>query len=90
MIDAPRAAASAEDQNRKLFALRHGRVEGDKYILDRKTSRRLIEALNEELRLAKQVLDKGGVTVVEGEDTIITAYNRNQPMARLSGGHHHV
>jgi hypothetical protein len=64
------------------FTLRHGRIEGDKHVLDRQTSRRLIDALNEELRLAKQVLDKGGVTVVEGEDTVITAYNRDQPPGR--------
>lgn len=69
------------------FALRHGRVEGDKHILDRNESRRLIDALEEELRLAKRVLDKGGVTVVEGEDTVITAYNLN---SRRHGGLRHV
>jgi Domain of unknown function (DUF4258) len=57
------------------FTLRHGRVEGDKHILDRKESRRLIDALEEELRLAKRIHDKGGVTVVEGSDTLITTYN---------------
>ena len=56
------------------FAMRYGRVDGDKHVLDRKESLRLIEELNEELRLAKQVLDKGGVTVVDQEDTVITAY----------------
>ena len=73
------------------FTLRHGRIEGDKHVLDRKTSRRLIDELNEELRLAKQVLDKGGVTVVEGEDTVVTAYNRSQPPARVrNGGQRHA
>ena len=57
------------------FALRHGRVEGDKRVLDRNESRRLIDSLTEELRLAKRVMDKGGITVVEGGDTLITAYN---------------
>ena len=74
------------------FTLRHGRIEGDKHVLDRQLSRRLIDELNEELRLAKRVLDKGGVTVVEGEDTVITTYNRDQPpcRARPSGGQAHV
>ena len=49
------------------FALRHGRLDGNRHVLDRQESLRLIEALNEELRLAKQVLDKGGVTVVDGQ-----------------------
>jgi len=57
------------------FTLRHGRIEGNRHVLDRKESRRIIESLTEELRLARQVMDKGGVTVVEGGDTIITVYN---------------
>ena len=57
------------------FTLRHGRIDGNKHVLDRNESRRLIDELEEELRLAKRVLDKGGVTVVETEDTLITAYN---------------
>jgi len=72
------------------FTLRHGRVEGDKYVLDRNASRRLIDALEEELRLAKKVLDKGGVTVVEGDDVVITAYNVETPVHRQSGGPSHV
>jgi hypothetical protein len=72
------------------FTLRHGRIEGNKHILDRNTSRRLIDELTEELRLAKKVLDKGGVTVVEGDDTIIMAYNVNTPVHRPSGGPSHV
>lgn len=57
------------------FTLRHGRVEGNKRVLDRKESRRIIESLTEELRLARQAMDKGGVTVVESGNTIVTAYN---------------
>jgi len=68
------------------FTLRHGRIDGDKHVLDRNTSRRLIDELEEELRLAKQVLDKGGVTVVEGEATVITAYNLRPPLRRRHHG----
>lgn len=58
------------------FTLKHGRIEGDRHVLDRKESRRVIEALTEELRLARRIMDKGGVVVVEGEsDTVITTYN---------------
>ena len=72
------------------FALRYGRVEGDTHILDRNESRRIIEQLEEELRLAKRVMDKGGVTVVEGGDTLITAYNLNTHAAsRANGERHH-
>jgi hypothetical protein len=74
------------------FTLRHGRVEGDKHVLDRNELHELIEQLKEELRLAKRVLDKGGVTVVEGNDTLITAYNACARAAgrRRQGGPSHV
>jgi hypothetical protein len=73
------------------FALRYGRVEGDKHVLDRNESRRLIEGLNEELRLAKRVMDKGGIAVVAGGDTLVTTYNvgthaRPQRKAQTSSG----
>lgn len=63
------------------FTMRHGRIEGDRRVLDRQESRRLIEMLTEELRLAKRVMDKGGVVVVDSErDSIVTAYNVDTPM----------
>lgn len=54
-------------------------MEGDKRIVDRKESQRIIDRLNEELRVAKQILDKGGVTVVDEGDIIVTAYNVDVP-----------
>jgi Domain of unknown function (DUF4258) len=57
------------------FTLRHGRVEGDRHVLDRREARRVIAELQEQLRLALQVMDKGGVAVVEAEGTIVTTYN---------------
>ena len=72
------------------FALRHGRVEGNKHILDRNESRRLIDALMEELRLAKRALDKGGIAVVEGGDTLVTTYNLATRARRPNGGRAHA
>lgn len=68
------------------FALRHGRIEGDKRVLDRNEARRLIERLTEELRLAKRAMDKGGIAVVDDGDTLITAYNL--PSHRIGGRRH--
>jgi len=72
------------------FALRHGRIEGNKRVLDRNESRRIIDQLNEELRLAKRVMDKGGITIVDGGDTLITAYNLGAKRHATAGGHRHV
>jgi hypothetical protein len=71
------------------FALRHGRIEGNKRVLDRNESRRLIDDLKEELRLAMRVMDKGGITVVDGGDRLITAYNLRTG-ASVNGGFRHV
>jgi hypothetical protein len=59
------------------FALRHGRVEGDRHVLDRREAIRVVDSLQAELRLAMQVLDKGGITVVEDNGAVITTWNRN-------------
>jgi Domain of unknown function (DUF4258) len=69
------------------FTLRYGRIEGDRHVLDRTESRRIIEVLTEELRLAKRIMDKGGVTVVEADnDTVVTAYNIDVPMRASARG----
>src|SRR5262245_46433915 len=68
------------------FTLWYGRIEGDKHVLDRAESRRVIERLTEELRQARQAMDKGGVTVVEGEeDIVVTAYSGDTSMRRDRG-----
>jgi hypothetical protein len=72
------------------FTLRHGRVDGNKHILDLSAARRLINELTEELKLARQILDKGGMTVVDGGDVLITAYNVNMAIRRRDGGLYRV
>jgi len=57
------------------FALRHGRIDGDRHVLDRRETNRLIDALKEELHLALRVRDKGGIAVVEGSGKVVTTYN---------------
>jgi hypothetical protein len=64
-------------------------------VLDRNESRRLIDDLEEELRLAKRVMDKGGIVVVDQSDTLITAYNLRTPAnanaaTAANGSHRHV
>lgn len=66
------------------FALQHGRIEGDRRVLDRRETQRVIAMLQEELRLAMHVLDKGGIAVVEDDGNVITTWNRDQPVCRSS------
>jgi hypothetical protein len=62
------------------FALQHGRVEGDRYVLDRREALRVVESLQADLRVAMHVLDKGGITVVEDHGNVVTTWNRDQPL----------
>ena|SRR6478736_2353342 len=64
------------------FTLQHGRVEGDRHVLDRREAKRIVESLQAQLRLAMHVLDKGGVTVVEGDGGVVTTWNSDQPIPR--------
>ena len=57
------------------FALRHGRIEGNVHVMDRRETSRLVDDLREELRVALHILDKGGIAVVEGRGRVITTYN---------------
>jgi hypothetical protein len=64
--------------NRSMIdlVLEYGEVKQDKTYLNRKHAQQLVRELEEKLRVAKKVLDKGGVVVVEGDDdAIITTYN---------------
>jgi len=47
----------------------------DKYVLDRKHAKQLLEEKRRETRELMKVIDKGGVVVVEDDNAQITAYN---------------
>lgn len=57
------------------LVLEYGQVEQDKAILNRKHAQELIRELEEKLRTAKKILDKGGCVVVEADNTVVTTYN---------------
>jgi hypothetical protein len=57
------------------LARRFGRDDQDKYILDRKGLRCLLEELRGLERKVIKALDKGGVVVVEAGGKLITTYN---------------
>lgn len=57
------------------YVLAYGTPERDKVIMGRKEALQKLEALQEEQRLLKKILDKGGVVVVAEGDAIITTYN---------------
>jgi hypothetical protein len=57
------------------LVLEFGEVEQDKAILDKKHAQQLIRELEEKLRTAKKILDKGGCVVVEADNAILTTYN---------------
>lgn len=57
------------------LVLEYGEVKQDKAYLDKKHAQQLVRDLEEKLRTAKKIMDKGGCVVVEAEDAILTTYN---------------
>jgi len=54
------------------LVLEYGQGEQDKAILNRKHAQALIRELEEKLRTAKKILDKGGCVVIEADNAILT------------------
>lgn len=57
------------------LVLEYGEIEQDKAILNKRHAQQLIRDLEEKLRTAKKIVDKGGCVVVEADNAILTAYN---------------
>ena len=57
------------------YVIEHGTPERDRVIMGKKDALRKLEMLQEEQRLLKKILDKGGVVVVADGETLITTYN---------------
>lgn len=57
------------------LVLEYGEVAQDKAVLDKKHAQQVIWELEEKLRTAKKILDKGGCVVVEADNAILTTYN---------------
>lgn len=57
------------------LARRHGRVEGDQWVLDRREALAVLNEVDAERAALLKVIDKGGVVVVEEDNTVVTAFN---------------
>jgi hypothetical protein len=57
------------------LALSFGDIRGDKYVLNRNGALSLLDKVRYMEKIAKKVLDKGGVVVVAQDGNLITTYN---------------
>jgi hypothetical protein len=60
------------------IARKYGRIDGDRWVLDRRAIRECLSELAAERALLMKVMDKGGVVVAEDNDTVITVFNLEQ------------
>ena len=62
---------------KKLLELvyEYGKEKDNKLILNRKTTQMLIEEIDSMRKELLRIIDKGGVTLVVDNDTLITTYN---------------
>lgn len=54
-----------------------GKSQGDKLILNKKTTQKVIHELDVLKKELLKIIDKGGVTIVIEDESLITAYNTN-------------
>ena len=59
------------------LAFEFGKEQGDRLILNRKATQKLINEIDSMRKELLKVIDKGGVTLVVDNNTLITAYNAN-------------
>ena len=71
------ARMSQRGISKKLIDLvcEYGNERGDKLILNRKTTQRVIKEIDSMKKELLRIMDKGGVTIVFNNDILITAYN---------------
>ncbi len=59
------------------LVLEFGKDNGDKLILNKKATQKVIDEIDTMRKELLRVMDKGGVTVVIDNESVITAYNTN-------------
>lgn len=59
------------------LVIEFGKDSGDKLILNRKATQKVINEIDTMRKELLKIMDKGGVTVVVDNDSLITAYNTN-------------
>lgn len=59
------------------LAFEFGKDQGDKLILNKKSTQKVIKELDKVRKELLKIVDKGGVTIVMEDDVLITAYNTN-------------
>jgi len=71
------ARMSQRGISKKLIDLvyEYGKEKGDKLILNKKTTQKVIQEIDSMRKELLRIMDKGGVTVVLNNDALITAYN---------------
>lgn len=57
------------------FTLNFGEVTNDKWFTNKKILQESIRQLEQQIKTAKRLLDKGGIVVVSEDESLITAYH---------------
>jgi len=60
------------------LVLEYGNDNGDKLILNKKTTQKIIDEIDIKRKDLIKVMDKGGITIVVDNDLLVTAYNTNR------------
>jgi hypothetical protein len=71
------ARMSQRGLSKKLIdlTLEFGKVSGDKLVFNKKTAQKIIAEMDLMRKELLRIVDKGGITVIIDNSTLITAYN---------------
>jgi Domain of unknown function (DUF4258) len=57
------------------LCLEHGKIDRNKVLLGRKDAEDLLAEMQDRMKVLKKIIDKGGITVISDNNTLITTYN---------------
>jgi hypothetical protein len=65
--------------NREMMELvmEYGKIDLDKRVLGRKDAQFLLTQMQEQMKVLKKIIDKGGIVIVTENNTWVTTYNHH-------------
>jgi hypothetical protein len=65
--------------NREMMELvmEYGKIDLDKRVMGRKDAQFLLSRMQEQMKVLKKIIDKGGIVAIAENDTWITTYNHH-------------
>jgi hypothetical protein len=54
----------------------YGKIDQSKRLLGRKDAQKLLESMQDRIKVLKKIIDKGGITLIDENNIFVTNYNK--------------